>query len=62
MCSTATLIRVPLFIASQAIFAQYYQPRMQLGAEQRNEISRVRGDNREIVIQSVLPYFPIWVT
>jgi hypothetical protein len=46
---------IPLFLASQAAFAQNDQSRMRFDIEQWNEVSPIRGDNRQIVIQRVLP-------
>lgn len=47
---------IPLFIAAQAALAQYDQPRMGSNIEQFNEISRICGNNRKIVIECVLSY------
>jgi len=46
---------IPLFITSQATFAQHDQSWMRFDLEQRNEVSRIGGDNCKIVIQRVLP-------
>jgi len=47
---------VPLFVAAQATLTQHDQSRMYSNIEEFNEISRIYGKNRKIVIERIFPH------
>jgi hypothetical protein len=46
---------LPLFLPPQTTLAQYDQSRMNRHVEKIDEVSRIRRDHREVMIESILP-------